>query len=209
MILIFGDSITWGAWDEKGGWAQRIKNFADHKAASVNFKEYVSVYPLGISGDNTNKLLKRFDIEVEARNYRESRLVIIIAIGTNDSYCFSKDKRNSVELQQYQKNLLSLIEKSKKYNADLVFVGLTPVDERVNPAPWRPEISYRMEYVNAYNEALKNLCEKNKIFFIEVLNKFSGRNLNEFLQDGVHPNTAGHELIYNEVLTFLQKKNLI
>jgi len=24
-ILVFGDSITYGAWDEEGGWVQRLR----------------------------------------------------------------------------------------------------------------------------------------------------------------------------------------
>lgn len=27
-ILIFGDSITYGAWDSEGGWADRLKRWA-------------------------------------------------------------------------------------------------------------------------------------------------------------------------------------
>ena len=84
-LLIFGDSITWGAWDEEGGWAQRIKSFADKKAATLNYDNYTSVYCLGVSGDNTFDLLKRFETEVRARIDEEEKTLILIEIGINDS----------------------------------------------------------------------------------------------------------------------------
>ena len=30
-ILIFGDSITYGAWDKEGGWVQRLRKFLDER----------------------------------------------------------------------------------------------------------------------------------------------------------------------------------
>ena len=48
-ICIFGDSITWGAYDpEQGGWATRLRNYFEKQDNDVD------VYNLGISGDNIN-----------------------------------------------------------------------------------------------------------------------------------------------------------
>lgn len=167
------------------------------------------VYPLGISGNNTDRLLKRFEIEVEARKSEEADLQIIIDIGINDSYYFNAEKRNCIPLENYKKNLLKIIDKSKRYTTDLIFVGLTPVDERVNPVPWEKEISFTIEAVKKYDEALKNLCKENNIPFIEILSKFLETDYKNLLADGLHPNTKGHELIYDEVITFLKEKNYI
>ena len=30
-LLVFGDSITYGAWDLEGGWVQRLRSFIDKK----------------------------------------------------------------------------------------------------------------------------------------------------------------------------------
>ena len=60
-ICIFGASITWGACDpENGGWATMIKNYYEEKDGR-------SVYVLGVSGDTTEGLLKRLEIEALAR----------------------------------------------------------------------------------------------------------------------------------------------
>ena len=84
QILIFGDSITWGAWDEEGGWAQRFKKEIDKKAITANFTSYHSVYNLGISGDNTNDLLERFESETQRRLDEGEEAIILFAIGIND-----------------------------------------------------------------------------------------------------------------------------
>ena len=61
-VLIFGDSITWGAYDpEQGGWATRLRNYFEEKDNDID------VYNLGISGDTTADLLERIEIEAKSR----------------------------------------------------------------------------------------------------------------------------------------------
>src|SRR3990172_2179226 len=138
-LLIFGSSITWGAWDDEGGWAQRIKNLADKKAATLNYDNYTAVYCLGVSGDNTEDLLQRFDIEVRARLDDEDKTLVVIEIGINDSQYILSENQHRISPEKYKENLLTLIKKSKQHNADIIFVGLTPVDDsKVDPIPWKP-----------------------------------------------------------------------
>ena len=40
-ILIFGDSIVYGARDKKGGWVQRLREFVDEK--NLNEKDYYKI----------------------------------------------------------------------------------------------------------------------------------------------------------------------
>ncbi len=166
MILIFGTSIAWGAWDEKGGWAERVKRYAFENSLKTNFDNNTYVYPLGISGENSIGLLKRIETEVEARVWKDSKMQIIIETGINDSYYFPSQNKNSVHIKEYEENLLNIIEKSKQYNAELIFLGLTPVDKRVDPVPWRTEISFTMEYVKEYDKVSKRVCEEQNIIFV-------------------------------------------
>ena len=56
VICIFGDSISWGAWDlEAGGWVNRLKLYFDNQP-----DPQIRVYNLGISGDRVGDVLKRF-----------------------------------------------------------------------------------------------------------------------------------------------------
>lgn len=202
-LLIFGSSITWGAWDEQGGWAQRLKHDCDIKAIQSGFDNYTAVYCLGVSGDKTTDLLERFDTEVKARINEEEKTLILIEIGINDSQYLLEEKQHRVSQEQYGQNLASLIEKSKKYRADLIFIGLTPVDSRVDPTPWTPDKSYKLDFVKQYEEVLKKVSTENNIPFIEIMSKFPPEQYTNLLTDGLHPSTDGHKIIYDEVKKYL------
>lgn len=209
-LLIFGSSITWGAWDDEGGWAQRIKIFADKKAVTLNYDNYTAVYCLGVSGDNTEDLLQRFDTEVKARLDEEAKTLVIIEIGINDSQYILSENQHRVSPKKYKENLLALAQKAKQHKADIIFVGLTPVDDsRVDPIPWKPESSYKLEFVQKYEEILKEVCKEQKLPFVELMGKFMDNNFKVLLTDGLHPNTEGHKVMYEEVKKYLQEKSLI
>jgi lysophospholipase L1-like esterase len=95
------------------------------------------VYNCGVSGDTTNELLNRFKIESEAREPN----IIIIAIGINDSYYHGTKDRPSVTIEKFQNNLQELVNQAKKFCPNVIFLGLTPVDEnKTKPIPWETTI---------------------------------------------------------------------
>lgn len=208
-LIIFGSSITWGAWDEEGGWAQRIKSFEDNKAALNNYDNYTEVYTLGISGNNTIDILERFDAEVKARLEEGQKSFILVEVGINDSQYSLKEDKHRVPPEEYKNNLLKLIEKSKKLGAEIMFLGLTPVDERVNIIPWKQTHSYRPEFVKKYDEILRGVCEENNIPFIEIMSKFMEKDYKSLLTDGLHPTTAGHEIMFQEAKEYLTEKGIL
>lgn len=74
LIFAFGDSSTWGAFDlEKGGWAERLKNYFFQK------REDTFVYNLGIESNTTKDLLKRFEM-----NYVPEYIQKILQIMTTE-----------------------------------------------------------------------------------------------------------------------------
>jgi acyl-CoA thioesterase I len=208
-ILIFGDSIAWGAWDEKGGWANRIKKFVDKKLI-IDPAYDSSVYILGISGDTTDDLLKRFKNEVTARIDKDNPMCIVFAIGINDPQLNNQTHTNKVHPDKFRKNLIELINKARKYGNHLAFVGLCPViEEKANSRPGKTHKSYLLHEAEEYNEILKQVSKQNHVDFIDIYDEFLKSDLNELLPDGLHPNSRGHELIYGIVLKYLKDKNWI
>lgn len=186
-ICIFGDSITEGYYDnEKNGWVNRLKTiFVDDE-----------IYNLGVSGNSTEDLLKRFDADIKDKNPE----MIIFAIGTNDSVYLPSEKRNYVDFDKFKENLKILIEKSKQFTNGIIFVGLTPVDESLTkPIPWEIEIHYTNEEITKYNNAIKQICESEKLKFIDIFSDFEKNNYKEMLSDGLHPNERGHEWMANKI----------
>ncbi len=186
-ICIFGDSITEGYYDnEKNGWANRLK------AILVNDE----IYNLGVSGDSTEDLLKRFDADIKDKNPD----MIVFAIGTNDSVYLPAEKRSYVDFDKFKENLKTLIDKSRQFTDNIVFIGLTPVDESLTkPIPWEIEMHYTNEEIRKYNDAIKQICKDEKLKFIDIFSDFEKNNYKEMLSDGLHPNEQGHEWMANRI----------
>ncbi len=197
-INIFGSSITWGAYDEKGGWVSRLRSYLEQKPDN-----YFVVYNLGISGDTSEGLLKRFAIENEARKPD----TIIIDIGTNDSlYVNSKDKPY-VPLEKFESNLSEIIKQAKKFTQEIIFIGLTKVDEtKTMPVPWCGAMMYYTNESGAiYNAKIKEICEKNSLSFIEMMDLLEDADL----EDGLHPNSQGHEKMFLRIKDFLVVNKIV
>src|SRR5271157_5203514 len=90
QILVFGDSITYGACDSEGGWVQRLRKFLDGKNL-INTEVYYSVYNLGVWGNAIEDLLKRLEFETKQRIEENEEVMFVFAIGVNDSnFIYSK-----------------------------------------------------------------------------------------------------------------------
>ncbi len=201
-ILVFGDSITYGAWDKDGGWVDRLKKFLHEKVLSNS--KYFLVYNLGISDDTTEDLLERFESETKKRIKEEEKNIIIFSIGTNDSQYMHKTKTLRIKAEIFQQNIRKLINLAKKYSDCIVFTGLLLVDEtKTDPIPWVPEKSYKNEYIKQFNEILRSVCKEEKLFFIDLSIE------KDLLYDGVHPNTEGHKQIFERVKEYLIEHNII
>ncbi len=208
QILVFGDSISYGAWDLEGGWVQRLRKYLDKINLTTN--SYYIVYNLGVSGDTSLNLLERFKFETEQRLDKNEETIFIFAIGANDSLFLKSKDDFLVEKEGFKKNLGKLIKSAKSLSKKIIFIGLTPVDEsKVNPLPWDKDKSNNNKHVKKYDSIIKSICSQNKVHFIELYDEFTKQDYKSLLQDGDHPNSKGHELIFNIVNNYLNEKRLI
>jgi lysophospholipase L1-like esterase len=186
-VCVFGDSITWGSYDiNQGGWVERLKVYL--------MKEDIDAYNCGISGDDTDDLLERFDVECKAREPE----LIIFAIGINDSH-------RNVPLEKFEENVKSLIGKARKYSKNIVYVGLTPVNNSLAEVK---EDNYINDKIKIYNSKIKSICQKEKILFLEIFDDWIKADYKRMLYDGLHPNSKGHDKIFQAVKEFLNENFL-
>ena len=212
QILIFGDSIAWGAWDrEGGGWVERLwKTLAERNIADSEM--HYRLYNLSISGDTTGWLLERFENETKQRtDFREEgeETVIIFAIGINDTKFILEQDVTMVPAKQFENNISTLIQQAKKHTAKIVFVGLTPLDENVEKFTKPLGYVYRNEHIKRFDDIIKSVCTKNGVHFVEIFEKFSADGYKQLLEDGLHPNSAGHQRVFEIVKEFLAKEGII
>jgi len=201
-IVVFGASGTFGFVDEseKGGWLGRLKQWFEMKNPEDN-----RVYNLAISGDTTVNLLKRMQVELEARFAG----IIIIEIGANDaSRRPRRDSPCGVSIEDFENNLNKIIGICKKFTSKIVFIGLRPHDEkRTTPVPWGP--FYFDSDIRQYDNKLKEVCQKRNVLFLDQFSKWKSYKLEKLYYDGLHPNTKGHEIIFENVKEFLIKNKLV
>ncbi|MBI2112414.1 hypothetical protein HYT52_02675 [Candidatus Woesearchaeota archaeon] len=207
QIFAFGDTIVYGAWDAEGGWVNRLRKVVDKKVLSHPSLYYL-VYNLGVSGDTSQELLDRFERELEHRKDPEEESIFIFAVGINDSI-FDQKLNSTVTIStKFADNIRRLHDLAKKHSGKIVFVGLTPVDEE-KCLKMKVDKSYSNSNIMEYNKIIKTFCEENNIHFIDVFDKFMNLDYKTLLEDGLHPNSEGHELLFKQVKSYLVSSGIV
>lgn len=195
-ILFQGDSIT-----DAGRSRENDDNFGVGYATLVKGElgyEYPNQYVFynrGISGNRVVDLYAR--IKADIINLKPD--VMSILIGVNDVWHECK-RQNGVDAEKYFKIYSMLIEEIKEELPDIKIMILEPfvLRESKTEEYWE---EFQTEVSKRAAKA-KEIAEKYNLPFISLQDKFdeaakSAPN-NYWLFDGVHPTTAGHELIKRE-----------
>lgn len=208
-ITIFGDSVAVGHWDEEGGWVSRLAKYLSSRCIKSNYKEWYSVHNFSVSGAGTGPLLDRFPEEAKALGWGKDS-IFIFSIGLNDSVVNVKTGETVMPIEKFKRNLDELSKISLKHTPNVVFMSLTPVDDNeVNPMPWNTEIGYQTSEVLKFNQVVKEFSAKNSFDFINTYDLMVKEGLGRVLEDGAHPSSRGHELIFEAVKNYLLKKVLL
>ena len=160
-------------------------------------------------------LLERFTFETEQRTKLQDELediIFLFSVDVNDSIFNNKTKKYQIPLDVYARNISALIQLAKKYTllSKIFFISNTPVDDsRVNPIPWLPGCSYLTTAIEHYEASCAEVCNKNKIPFIDVYTPFKRqKHYQKLLLDWVHPTTEGHKFIFELVKDFLLQRKI-
>ena len=198
-ICVWGDSIAHGSCDNiGGGWVDRLKIFFNQSEHDY------SVYNLGVSGDNSSDLLKRFEIEYNARQSD----VVIIAIGINDSQYNINTNKNRLELNKYENNIKKIIDIIELKSKKILFLGMSKVIEvMLTPIPWdeNMEKCYSNKEIQKYISILKNIASTQKCNYLDIFELLK----NEDMEDGLHPNASGHKKIFEQVKNYLIDNKIV
>lgn len=176
-FCIFGDSVVQAAY-AKRGWVDMLREYLEKKYPN----DFVNVFNLGVGGNTTDDMLKRFASEAAARIPTS----IIFSVGVNDSGYYQTPDRPVVEPAQFRANLEKLIGAAQKVSADIIFVGL--VLGKVGP----DEKTFTRQRTKDYDQIIKEVAEKHACRFIDLLDELAP----EDFQDGLHPNDLGHRKMF-------------
>ncbi len=196
-VLVFGASITQGYWDTQGGWVQRLRTYYDKKQVEDLTKDNPSIFNLGVSADTTKDILERFEPETKAR--QRPNMAFIFSCGNNDSSILNGQEKSTP--QKFESELNELFGKAKKYSSKIMFVGPGPCEESLtNPVPqwWNKDLVYTNERILAFGKTAQKVCADNQIPYVQIFDAMKSRidQGEKLLIDGLHPNDAGHELMF-------------
>ncbi len=202
IIFIFGDSITQGYWDTEGGWADRIKRYVMAADIQRGYKSYHGVFNMGIDANFTHNVLDRLTAEVNTRRTPEadasSNYGVIFAVGVNDS--LHKNDTFLSTPAQYGIELKLLLKKVNNLGSRIAFVNLLPIDESAkDQATASADLYFTNDRIRLFNDILEQFCTVNRLTLIDSRSRFV-HNYSLFAPDGVHPNTRGHEAIYDSLM---------
>jgi acyl-CoA thioesterase I len=203
VIYCFGDSITYGAWDIKNsGWSARLRDYLDDIQLKDPAKYFLS-YNLGIPGETTDGLVQRFDIEFAARSKEEEgeESIFIFAFGANDSVFMPKAGTFKVPVERFVGQMERILDTATLHSKKILLLNITPADEAVCAERYAGKDKQRLnKNVEMYNAALAELASKKNIPLVDVYSAYTSADPVTLLsEDGLHPNEAGHKVIFEKV----------
>ncbi len=204
QILVFGDSIAYGNWDKGGGWVNRLKKFLAENETSC------TIHNLSTSASTSGYIVKTLESDLKKSLNLADESILVFATGINDAQFVKSVKNTRLPPEKFKANIQKIISTAKSISSKVVFIGLTPVDEaKVGQLPIEREAYYKNSNVKEFNEIIKSLCAKHNICFVDVYPIFIKINHTLLLDDGVYPNAAGHEKIFELVKYSMIKNNII
>lgn len=157
------------------------------------------VFNRGISGHRVVDLYARW--KIDALNLRPD--ILSILIGVNDTW-HEKHNCNGVEVPRYEMIYRMMLEWTKKELPEVKFVLIEPfvLLSEVVEESWLDEIKARRAVVKKLAEEFDAVFIPAQSLFDEALKQAPSTY---WLRDGVHPTSAGHQLLAEAWLKATEK----
>ena len=201
-ILFYGDSITDAGRNRQDGMPSSYGNGYVKDAVTMLLMKDAGKYEVinrGISGNRVIDLYARW--KIDALNLKPD--ILSILIGVNDTW-HEFAHQNGVEVPRYEMLYRMLLEWTKQALPDVKLVLLEPFAflSEVVEESWMTEIRQRREVVKKLSEEFDTIFIPTQSILDEAL-KLAPETY--WLRDGVHPTSAGHQLITEAWLKATEK----
>jgi isoamyl acetate esterase len=200
QILLLGDSLTQLGFE---GWSAILANVYQRRA---------DVISRGCSGYNTKNFLEYIPLP-SCSNV----CLVTIFFGANDASLPNENPRQHIPIDDYSRNLKVLVQRvQEKYNSPrILLINPPPLDheQRIlyQKKRYGPLATGRLERTTEntalYAQACVNVGVELNIPCLDLFHIMVQKpNYGEFLNDGLHFSTMGHEFVAQQVLDAIQTK---
>jgi lysophospholipase L1-like esterase len=179
--LAEGDSITEGQRALKNyGWVDLVtKNLSkNNQMTTKNF---------GVTGAIAKNVEDRIGTEISQSNPD----LITVAVGLNDLYANFAEKETMISIDKIAKIA------SPSSERKVILLGIYMMKDEQN----NPELTQKRKM---WSKSIRDVAYTNKIRFIDIGTTMENSGGYKLLDDLLHPNMEGHEVIANEVLKNLK-----
>ncbi|MDR0907850.1 MAG: GDSL-type esterase/lipase family protein [Rikenellaceae bacterium] len=168
-----------------------VQVWADNRPAVFADNNYAG---RGISGQVTAQMLARFQSDVVALSPKE----VVILAGINDI----AENNGSVPIPEIAHNIISMCQIARVNGIEPIIISVLPASE----FRWRPEIKDVAESVKSLNGLLKEWATANDCAYVDMWSEMAnekGGLSPDLASDGVHPTSAGYEMMESMILPHL------
>ncbi|KAG5354212.1 Isoamyl acetate-hydrolyzing esterase 1 like protein [Termitomyces sp. T112] len=216
VIVLFGDSITQGAWTPGLlGYGEQLTHVYARKLDVLN---------RGLSGYNTDwasPIFRKILATRDEREYVPKIRLLVIWFGANDS-CI-KPSPQHVPIEKFAANLREWVDivhspNSEFYSPETRIILITPPP--VNTYQRRADLESRdparyldreFETTKSYSEAVKDVAREKKVPVTDIwtaLWEAAGKDeqsLSKFMYDGLHLNAEGYKVLYEALVATIKE----
>jgi len=179
-ILFLGDGVS-------------VEGVYQKKAAEIlKLKDYVN-------GAKSGLILKEMDDEISEESLKNIDIVVILG-GTND---YSRNRTlgeaaDDKTVDTFYGNIQDVIDNVKSFKENVELVFLTPLKHgHVDGQPSYPDANNQGSYLDDYVNAIKEVCTKNNVKYIDMFNEsgIDESNVAEYTTNNIILSEAGHDLV--------------
>lgn len=177
-ILFVGDSLTEGyGVQREESYPFLIQSMLDAKFGKDKFK----VVNGSVSGSTSASAMSRLNW------FKKSEAeILVLALGANDGL-------RGIKPDETKKNLITAIEKAKEFKMKVLLLGM------MMPPNYGPE------YTKDFQKIYTDIAKSQKIEFLPFLLDGVAGEIQMNQDDGIHPNSKGHEKMAESVFQKLEK----
>jgi lysophospholipase L1-like esterase len=212
QIICIGASIMYGVGGSEGGWPDYLKRDLHRQMFAVDGSaERHEIYNFSKSGVTVEFAVNNLEWIIKNYARKGQPIVLAFTIGSNNARAHGKSDGFVSTPKEFSEQINELLTKAKELTPAVLITGLPPVDEQVlNPKknPWDGTNSYFYnDRLAKFDSIIQQSAEEVGAICVPLFDYAMRLDWQQeyLFRDGLHPNTAGHQKIYERVWPELDK----